>query len=145
MEAEGRNRAPSGSKVRLPRWRLAKWSSVAPSGVVMQGYVFTGIDLTEVVGMPVVREVSAGGKGFHHKVSRIDDGSVVLVQAACAGLVNRGGGAHVQRFVRTFVVELVAPALEAALLGGEIDRRRLGGLGLEVSVHAFMGMIRKRR
>ena len=51
----------------------------------VQGYVFTGIDLAEVVGMPVVREVSAGGKGFHHKVSRIDDGSVVLVQAALLG------------------------------------------------------------
>ena len=41
-------------------------------------------------------------------------------------------------FVGALMVELVTPALEATLLGGVIDRWRLGRLGFEVAVHAFV-------
>ncbi len=69
----------------------------------------------------------------------------MFVEATGAGLVKRSWSAHAQRLVRTLVVELMAPALEAALLGGKIDRGRLGGLGFEIAVHALVGAVVLRR
>ena len=50
-----------------------------------------------------------------------------------------------ERLVRTLVIELMASAFEVALLGGEIDRRRLGGLGFEIAVHTLMRAVVLRR
>src|SRR5262245_27033427 len=46
-----------------------------------------------------------------------------------------------ERLVRPLLVELVAEAVEAPLLGGVVPARRSGGLGLERPVHSLMAAV----
>ena len=62
----------------------------------------------------------------------------MLVEAAHARLVKLRRGLHAKRLVRAVVIIIMAPALKAALLRGEIGGGRAGNLGLQVAVHALV-------
>jgi len=86
----------------------------------------------------LVCDMAAIADHFHLVVRGIDDGFVILGQTALAGLVIVCRELLAERLVGAFVVVGVAPAFEAALLGGHIYRWWLGRFSLQITVHAFM-------
>jgi hypothetical protein len=109
-----------------------------PAGEVMQADAFAVEGLADMVVVPFMREVSAMGNNLHLEVLGIDQRSVILVLASCAGMVEIGRALHLQCLMGALVIIDMAPALEGPLLGWEGGRRRLGDLGFKITMHAFV-------
>ena len=94
--------------------------------------------VADVVVAPGVREVAGDGDHLHLELGRVDHGFVGFAEPAFAGLVRFGWRELRERLVGPLMIIVVPPTLEAALLGGEIGRRRLDGLRLQVAVHTLV-------
>src|SRR5690606_18043979 len=140
-DGSGRAKALGGIEVKVAQVDVGEVEFGLALIVAAQADALAGEDFAHVVVVSFVREKAAGGNYLHFVVVGIDQRSVVLVQAPFTGLVEIGRKLHVQRLVWPFVVERVLPALETALLGGEIGRGRLRGLRLQIAVHALMRTI----
>ena len=113
----------------------------AAGGIDAQSHLAVGEDFSEMIVVAVVVEMSAGRDLLDQVSLRIANPTVVVVQAGLAATVDLSGTKLAQGLVRSHVITLVLPAVKAALLGRESRRRRLSGLGLQISVAAFMGAI----
>ncbi len=94
----------------------------APRRVEPQADAFAGEGVADVIVAAFVREVAGAGDDFDLLVSGIDQRFVALAGAPGAGLVKIRRRLLVERLVRPVVIIGVTPALEAALLRGEIGR-----------------------
>ena len=110
-----------------------------------QADAFAGEGVTDVIVAAFVREVARAGDDFDLLVSGIDQRFVALAEAPGAGLVKIRRRLLVERLVRPVVIIGVTPALEAALLRGEIGRGGLDRLRFQVAVHALVRAVFLRR
>ena len=110
-----------------------------------QADAFAGEGVTDVIVAAFVREVAGAGDDFDLLVSGIDQRFVALAEAPGAGLVKIRRRLLVERLVRPVVIIGVTPALEAALLRGEIGRGGLDRLRFQVAVHALVRAVFLRR
>ena len=113
----------------------------AAGGIDAQSHPAVGEDFSEMIVVAFVVEMSAGRDLLDQIRLGIANPTVVVVQAGLAATVDLSGTKLAQGLVRSHVITLVLPAVKAALLGRESRRWRLGGLGLQIPVAAFMGAI----
>ena len=113
----------------------------AAGGIDAQSHLAVGEDFSEMIVVAGVVEMSAGRDLLDQVSLRIANHTVVVVQPGLAAMVDLSRTKLAQGLVRSHVITLVLPAVKAALLGRESRRRRLSGLGLQISVAAFMGAI----
>src|SRR5664280_460605 len=92
---------------------------------------------------PAERAVLGGP--LHREARGIIDPDVAAIVASHARLVQLSRFSHPEGFMRPLVIKLLAPAVEAALLGPPVGRGRLRRLSFEGLVHALMRAILIRR
>src|SRR5690606_26463119 len=110
-----------------------------------QADAFTGKGFAEVVIAALVGEMAGVGDHFDLMITGIDHRIVVFAEASGTGVVILGWRVLIERLMGALVIIGVPPAFEATLLGRQVRRGWLGGLGLQVAMHAFVRTVVLRR
>ena len=91
----------------------------AAGGIDVQSHPAVREYFAEVIVVPFVPEMSAGGNFSDQIVPGITKGCVVAAQAPGTATVDLGGAEHPEGLVRPQVIAFMQPAIEAPLPGGQ--------------------------